>query len=584
MVRHERDVLALVRPLAEGGLLERVVGIEPCQFPELPVQRELDALVTRLVQILVSERDGVVADLVLHVDEVEREPQLEILHGAHLRAHFNALARLLLQVRQEAVEGKGVVGRLLVQGGEAVDRGVLGPELRRLPEKVRERALPGGPLVNFLGVEDIDTRREVCFAAVYIGPLRPRTEGQDEVLQDAEFVASIQPHRLPLELRLVGPDCLRAVREGVLVELVLIEVNPGGELVVEAEEFLVEDIARGGAHRVDVDLRERGEGGVVGGHLPPAVDQVGVQTAEGAQDGLDEKVGVEKGRARIVVGVLGLLSVGVILGLREGARELIVGLVGCDPQGDVEGVGGVVADAAACAFRGELRAVPVSAAREDLAAERIINLVRRAPDAGAAVVGIVASADEGRIPFRLSLAALGDDVDGAGDGRIAVENAVGAPHDLDPLDLRERDLQPVDPREIGSVQAPAVEHDHVAKVARLGAEGPHVHDGLGGITAVAGDVDAHKPRQNLGNARGARFLDVVGGNDGHISWNFPDFLGIAGGRDDHLAHPVLGPGGLRRRLRKSRLRCRQQRYKQNDQDPFTAQKTLHGNSSSPLGK
>ena len=359
-------------------------------------------------------------------------------------------------------------------------------------------------------------------------------------------------------------------------------------LLSNPKSFFVEDVARGDAHRVDGDVREREEGRIVGCHVTPAIDEVDVEAAVAAQHGFCQKVGVEEAGACVVVGVLGLLSVGVILGLREGARELVVGFVVGDAQGDVEVVGGVVTDAPTGASRGEGRTVPVSFCRLFLAAQRIIDLVGGAPDADAAVVGVVASADEGDLPFRFPLAALGDDVDGAGNGRIPVKDAVGAPDHFDPLDLLKGDLDPVHPGDIGAVQTPAVEQDQIAKVARLGAEAPHVDGGLRGVSAVARDIQAHQAREHLGHAGGTRLLDVVGGDDGHVGRDFPDFLGVACGRDDHLTHPVGLPsfrGSLGwRRLRKCRLRCPKQSYKQNDQDPFTAQKTLHGDSSSPLGK
>jgi len=437
--------------------------------------------------------------------------------------------------------------------------------------------------VDLLGVEDLHARAQIRFAAVDVGPLRPCAERQDDILQDAELVAGVKTRGPALQFRLVGSHRLRAAREGVLVELVAVEVDADGELVVEAEELPVEDVAWGGAHRVDADLREGGKGGIVGGHLPPAVDQVAVEASVGAQDGFDEQVGVEEARAGVVVGVLGLPAVGRELGRRQGARELVVGLVVGDPQGDVEGIAGVVADRAARAFRGELGAVPVAARREALAAQRIVELVRRAPDAGASVVRVVAPADEGYIPLGLPLAALGDDVDGAGDGGIPVQHIACPAHHLDALDLRQRDLEPVDPGNVGAVQAPAVQQDHVAKVTRLRAERPHVHDGLRGVAAVAGDVDAHEARQHLGNARGARILDILGRDHRHVGRDLAHLLGVAGGRDDHLAHPVLGPGSVRRRLgpcKPGRGRDGQREKTQNDDSPAHAN---HLFSSFPLG-
>jgi len=84
------------------------------------------------------------------------------------------------------------------------------------------------------------------------------------------------------------------------------------------------------------------------------------------EDGFGEQVGIEEVSAPVVVRVLGLFAVGVELRLRKRSRELIIGLVVGDTQGDIQGISRIVPDAAACASRRKLGAIPIPAASKDL--------------------------------------------------------------------------------------------------------------------------------------------------------------------------------------------------------------------------
>ena len=68
----------------------------------------------------------------------------------------------------------------------------------------------------------------------------------------------------------------------------------------------------------------------------------------------------------------------------------------------------------------------------------------------------IASHLDGGIEFRFALPLLGDDVDAAADGRIAIEDAVRTANDLDSLDAPQGELHPVNGSHVRPVYAEAI--------------------------------------------------------------------------------------------------------------------------------
>ena len=254
-----------------------------------------------------------------------------------------------------------------------------------------------------------------------------------------------------------------------------------------------------------------------------------------------------------------LILAPVLFHLRPGQRagHLVIVLVEGSAHGNPEGLTGVVSDIEASPLRGGFRPVPVPGAVLVFAGQGIGPLVGGAGDAGPLVVQAIASGDDADAEFRRAPALLGDDVDDAADGRIPVQDAVCASHDLDPLDVVQGDLQPVDGPHVRVVQPPAVQHDQGLPEGVVPPDAAHVDVRLGAVAAVIAELDAFQLFEHLHHRGRARLFDLPGGDNGYVCRNAADLLPVPGGRHDHLFQP---DGGLRRVFRFNRGSQRQEHH------------------------
>ncbi len=120
-----------------------------------------------------------------------------------------------------------------------------------------------------------------------------------------------------------------------------------------------------------------------------------------------------------------------------------------------------------------------------------------------------------RAGWRLRHAGLGDDVDDAADGAVAVQHrAAVAAGDFDALDAVARDRAEIDAGEIDVGQpAPVEQHQRVGDRRR--AEAAQVDRGAGAVLAAgrADGLDTHLLRQHVLQRRAGRARDVLGGDD-----------------------------------------------------------------------
>ena len=149
---------------------------------------------------------------------------------------------------------------------------------------------------------------------------------------------------------------------------------------------------------------------------------------------------------------------------------------------------------------------------------------------------------------RLRHAGLGDDIDDAADGAVAVKHrAAVAAGDFDALDAVARDRAEIDAGEIDVGQPASVEQNE--RVGdRCRAETAQVDRRAGAVLAAgrADGLDTHLLRQQVLNRRAGRARDVLGGDD-------------AGGGADNSGAGAAGPDiDERQHLRVLRIRgvCR----------------------------
>ena len=286
----------------------------------------------------------------------------------------------------------------------------------------------------------------------------------------------------------VGPRDVAVA--AVAVQAVVAEHRAGDELVVQAEDRRRVDPLR--RHLVGVDVVvlapvvpvARGDGRievvrvvvrvaarVVAARVHPAAPgrRVHPHAVVLAHDALERRV-EPVGRAAVPVGRR-LRARAVVLPHARGQvpRQVVVGVVVRRAHAQVRAVLPVLSDAAAqvpglpavvaAVAPGVLPAAvgPVLDARLGIAAAVGRARAERLP---AAAVGLDAS-------VRVVVDRVGDDVDGARRGRVAVEDALRALQDLDLADAAEVDLREERGGHVGEVEALSVDHHEQAAEAVL---------------------------------------------------------------------------------------------------------------------
>ena len=132
---------------------------------------------------------------------------------------------------------------------------------------------------------------------------------------------------------------------------------------------------------------------------------------------------------------------------------------------------------------------------------------------------------------------LRDDVDDAGDGMTAVERGAGAAHDLDALDVVERDGIPVDAAAERVVELLPVVHDEDIRAAKA-AQGQAILR-----VRCRRDVDACLFFEGFTQAEHIALFQLFRRDDGHVGGDFVDGFCDPRRCDDHLAEVMLLSGG-----------------------------------------
>jgi hypothetical protein len=153
-----------------------------------------------------------------------------------------------------------------------------------------------------------------------------------------------------------------------------------------------------------------------------------------------------------------------------------------------------------------------------------------APWASSAAVAEAAGGDGDRRARAAGL--VGDDVDDAAAGAVAVEHGAGAADDLDALDALERHRRPADGAHVDGVEALAVDEDQGIAGGGV-AEAAQVDGGIDAQAAVEGaHVDPGMIAQDGGQVEGRRVADVLARDDGNVGRHARIGVGKTGGADD----------------------------------------------------
>jgi hypothetical protein len=135
----------------------------------------------------------------------------------------------------------------------------------------------------------------------------------------------------------------------------------------------------------------------------------------------------------------------------------------------------------------------------------------------------------------------GDYIDDAAHRRVAPERGAAAAHDLDTIDIVERNAVPLDIAEERVVDRHAVEqHQHAGLGRRQAAHAFVIGGRMADIRADLVERHARQQLQDVVQALGRRVLDLIGGNDTDAGRHIPQRLGGSGGRD----HNGFGRGRL----------------------------------------
>ena len=144
---------------------------------------------------------------------------------------------------------------------------------------------------------------------------------------------------------------------------------------------------------------------------------------------------------------------------------------------------------------------------------------------------------------------LRNDVDDAGDSMTTVERRTGAAHDLDALDVTERDGIPIDAAVKGRVELLSIVHDKDVRTAKSTQLQAILH------FCRRRNIDACLPRKRFAQTEDMPLFKFFRRDDGDVGGNFVDRFRDSRRRDGRLSEVMSPRRGRSFRGHRRRINC-----------------------------